>query len=201
MATPTHPPCLLFTVGHYRHSQDELVALLRTHGVQRLVDVRSSPSSRHNPQHNHDNIRQSLESAGIAYTWHKVLGGREERNGNLVSRLTTNQDVIRTIRDVVNTTMDAAAPTPTAMMCSEAEWRECHRQFLAAYATDHMGVHVGHIRPDGNLEAHPRAWCAWDVACGDEPAPGVTAPAPAGGQPAQRSAPAPPRRKPKSRLQ
>jgi uncharacterized protein (DUF488 family) len=163
---------VLFTVGHSRHTLDELAVLLHSHGVRRLVDVRSMPSSRANPQHAKESLAEAMAAAGILYEWRKVLGGREERDGNLPARLTSNKEVLGCMQQLVATALygdpvapaDEAtgrpAPLPTAMMCSEAHWRECHRQYLAAYCVDRLGVAVNHILPSGSLEAHPTGWCA-----------------------------------------
>ena len=179
--------------------------------------------SRTNPQHSKENLGALLPAAGIEYEWRKVLGGREERNGNLPARLTSNPDVMASVRDIVATTFAAPAregPAATesdadpahgggggggastahrfrrtAVMCSEASWKECHRQFLACYFTDVAGHAVAHILPDGGLERHPRGWSAELLAriggatAVTGPVPGCSAPpaAPAvGGAPAPR---------------
>ena len=186
---------VFFTLGHSRHSIPELAELLRRHGVVRLVDVRSSPNSRANPQHAHDTLAADLPRLGVRYEWRKVLGGREEPHGNLPARLLGNGAVQAAMADLIQSATgrgggpagtdgaaaverdgadgvgDAAAhhpqkkrggsgAMPTALMCSEAQWRECHRQYLAAYLTDVAGLPVHHILPDGRLEPHPSRWCA-----------------------------------------
>ncbi len=57
----------IFTVGHSTHPIDEFVDLLKAHGVEQLVDVRTVPKSRHNPQFGEDQLSQSLPENGIAY--------------------------------------------------------------------------------------------------------------------------------------
>lgn len=59
------PP--LFTVGHGTRSLEELLAILRSAGVERLVDVRTAPGSRRHPQFNREALARSLEEAGIVY--------------------------------------------------------------------------------------------------------------------------------------
>jgi hypothetical protein len=158
---------VLFTVGHSRHTLDELAVLLHSHGVRRLVDVRSMPSSRANPQHSKESLAEAMAAASIVYEWRKVLGGREERDGNLPARLTSNKEVLGCMQQLVATALygDPVAPAdeatgrpvplPTAMMCSEAHWRECHRQYLAAYCVDRLGVAVNHILPSGIPRSSP----------------------------------------------
>ena len=51
------PAPIIYTVGHSTRPLDELVAILRAHGVERVVDVRTIPRSRHNPQFNRDDFQ------------------------------------------------------------------------------------------------------------------------------------------------
>ena len=67
-------PCI-FTIGHSTRSIDEFVELLRAHAVKGIVDVRSIPKSRHNPQFNADVLEQSLQGRQISYKHMKELGG------------------------------------------------------------------------------------------------------------------------------
>ena len=65
----------IFTVGHSTRSIDEFVELLRAHGVKGIVDIRSIPRSRHNPQFNADVLEHSLEVNHMSYKHIKELGG------------------------------------------------------------------------------------------------------------------------------
>ena len=65
----------MFTIGHSTRPIDELLDLLKAHGVKRVVDVRTIPRSRHNPQFDVEALPQSLLSAGIAYEHMPSLGG------------------------------------------------------------------------------------------------------------------------------
>jgi uncharacterized protein (DUF488 family) len=66
---------VIFTIGHSTLPIDEFIGLLLTHGVSRLVDVRTVPRSRHNPQFNRDTLQESLAAEGINYTHMPGLGG------------------------------------------------------------------------------------------------------------------------------
>jgi uncharacterized protein (DUF488 family) len=70
----------IFTVGHSTRSIDEFVKLLQAHGVKEIVDVRSIPMSRHNPQFNTDTIKESLQREHIRYKHLKKLGGLRHAN-------------------------------------------------------------------------------------------------------------------------
>ena len=65
----------IFTVGHSTKPIQEFIETLMSHGVKRVIDVRSIPRSRHNPQFNRESLGPSLRAAGIAYTHLKKLGG------------------------------------------------------------------------------------------------------------------------------
>ncbi|HEY3703820.1 MAG TPA: DUF488 domain-containing protein [Terracidiphilus sp.] len=134
MASPA-----LFTIGHSTHSIEEFVALLKAHGVEHLVDVRSIPRSRHCPQFNSDVLEASLESAGIGYTALKALGGRRHARKDSVNAAWRNAS-FRGYADYMGTEAFAegleeliaiALRRRTAIMCAEAvPWR-CHRSLIA----------------------------------------------------------------------
>ena len=66
---------VVYTVGHSTRPVEELLALLRANGIRRLVDVRTVPRSRHNPQFGQDALAPVLRSHGITYRWVRALGG------------------------------------------------------------------------------------------------------------------------------
>ena len=65
----------MFTIGHSTLPIDVFLDILRQNGVRWLVDIRTIPKSRHNPQFAQENLGQSLKEAGIEYRWQKSLGG------------------------------------------------------------------------------------------------------------------------------
>ena len=66
----------IFTVGHSNHSGGYFLSLLKKHNIAFVVDVRSAPYSRFNPQFNKDDLKASLKSNGITYAFFgKDLGG------------------------------------------------------------------------------------------------------------------------------
>src|SRR5215467_314341 len=68
-------PAEVLTIGHSTRSLEALLALLGAHGVMHLVDIRTIPRSRHNPQFNREQLSGKLRMAGIGYTHLPVLGG------------------------------------------------------------------------------------------------------------------------------
>lgn len=130
---------LVLTVGHSTREQDEFVALLKAHGVKRLVDVRSIPRSRHNPQFNRDRIGPALRHEGISYLHMKGLGGLRHARPDSCNTAWRNAS-FRGFADYMQTRefahdlrrlMKLAKHKQTAIMCAEAlPWR-CHRSLIA----------------------------------------------------------------------
>src|SRR4051794_13963778 len=66
---------VVYTIGHSTHLWPEFLALLRAHGIKRVIDVRTVPRSRRNPQFNREVLSRKLRSARIGYVHLKRLGG------------------------------------------------------------------------------------------------------------------------------
>ena len=130
---------VIFTIGHSTRSFDELVDLLRAHGVERLVDVRTVPRSRRNPQFNRDTLGQALRNRRIGYRHMKDLGGLRRARPDSVNAGWRNAS-FRGYADYMQTDefgtalerlAELAGERPTAIMCAEAvPWR-CHRSMIA----------------------------------------------------------------------
>lgn len=68
-------PSIILTIGHSTRSLETFIELLRAHGVTRVVDIRTVPRSRHNPQFNRETLPDALRAAGIDYIHMPGLGG------------------------------------------------------------------------------------------------------------------------------
>ena len=132
-------PAVVLTVGHSTRAQDDFIALLQEHAVKQLVDVRTIPRSRHNPQFNRDRIASALQRAGIRYVHMKALGGlRHPRPDSLNTgwrnasfRGYADYMQTREFADGLRRLMKMAKTKRTAIMCAEAvPWR-CHRSLIA----------------------------------------------------------------------
>jgi uncharacterized protein (DUF488 family) len=129
----------VYTIGHSTRPAAELVSLLTAHGIRTLVDVRTIPKSRYNPQFNGDALAATLAESGIRYVHEPDLGGlRKPRpdSVNLGWRNTSFRgyaDYMQTpaFEAAVDRLVERATQTPTAIMCAEAvPWR-CHRSLVA----------------------------------------------------------------------
>jgi uncharacterized protein (DUF488 family) len=69
-------PAVVFTVGHSNRTLEDFLALLAAFGIERVIDVRHFPHSRHNPHFNRETLAETLAAAGIGYTHIEALGGR-----------------------------------------------------------------------------------------------------------------------------
>jgi len=145
----------LFTIGHSTLTIAEFVALLRQVAVDLLVDVRSIPRSRTNPQFNTDALSRSLKDAGIAYRHLPALGGRRNRSrGTLPSANTLwRNEAFRNYADYAATDAFRTGLDELrrlirhhrcAIMCAEAVWWRCHRRIIADYLLAE-GITVMHI--------------------------------------------------------
>ena len=65
----------VFTIGHSTRAIGEFIELLKANGVGQVIDIRTIPKSRRNPQFNDDSLANSLRAAGIGYVHMKELGG------------------------------------------------------------------------------------------------------------------------------
>jgi len=131
------PLCML-TIGHSTLPIDIFIQALQENGVALLVDVRTIPRSRHNPQFGTDELAVSLHSAGIQYRWMQSLGGlRHSRKDSI--NMGWHNTSFRGYADYMQTDAFYAAlkelmvldeETTVAIMCSEAvPWR-CHRSLI-----------------------------------------------------------------------
>jgi uncharacterized protein (DUF488 family) len=128
----------LYTIGHSTHSLDEFVELLRHYEVGRLVDVRTIPRSRHNPQFNKEDLSVSLRNRRISYRHMKELGGLRRARADSINAGWQNAsfrgfaDYMQTpeFNAAVETLIELAAEKQAAIMCAEAvPWR-CHRSLI-----------------------------------------------------------------------
>ena len=143
----------IFTIGHSTRSLDEFVALLQQVAVDLLVDVRSFPRSRANPQFNIDDLPSSLAAFGIAYHHIGALGGLRHRHSDTPPHMFWHNasfgnyaDYAETpsFRRGLNELRTLALDHCCAIMCAEAVWWRCHRRIIS----DHLlaeGVMVAHI--------------------------------------------------------
>ena len=154
------PPGIL-TVGHSNHPWDVFVGLLQCHAVTMLVDVRSVPYSRFNPQFNRNRLERELAPCGVQYVFlGRELGARsddpacyDETGRVQYARLARKPAFRRGVDRVIQ----EAERNRIALMCAEKEPLSCHRTILVAQALERRKVEIQHILADGTLEPHDHA--------------------------------------------
>jgi uncharacterized protein (DUF488 family) len=173
------PDATVYTVGHSTRSAEELLALLRDAGVERLVDVRAFPSSRRHPQFSREALAAWLGAADIDYRHMPALGGRRSPvpgslNGGwreVAFQGYADHMASAEFQDALAALEAAARDSPTAIMCAEAVWWRCHRRLIAdalvarGWRVEHLGIGEGRavheltefavVGPDGALTYPP----------------------------------------------
>ncbi len=129
---------VIFTIGHSTHSISEFVELLQAHGIQMVVDIRTIPRSRHNPQFNEEDLKESLKKWKIGYKHLEKLGGLRHTTKDSINLGWYNKS-FRGYADYMMTSefatgleslLKIASDKVTVMMCAEAvPWR-CHRSLV-----------------------------------------------------------------------
>ena len=150
------------TIGHSTRTIPEFVELLRVGGAQLVVDVRTIPRSRTNPQFNEDALGGALAEYQIGHARIPALGGLRKRVRDVppdVNGWWANQSfhnyADHALSDAFSEGLDElvlmGSERPLAVMCSEAVWWRCHRRIIA----DHLiarGEHVRHLMGAGKVD-------------------------------------------------
>lgn len=160
------PQLTIFALGHSTSPVEKFVAMLRAHAIDKLVDIRTVPKSRHNPQFNGDALRATLADEGIAYIQIKDLGGlRRPLKGSTTNAAWINDsfrgfaDYMQTegfeaaIEKLIGLARRGAGGARAAIMCAEGNPFRCHRS-LVADALEARGVRVVHISGVGEGRPH-----------------------------------------------
>jgi uncharacterized protein (DUF488 family) len=133
------PQGAIFTVGHSTRPIEDFIALLKTYGIERLVDIRTVPRSRHNPQFNSDALDGALGAETIQYVPLQALGGLRHARKDSPNDGWRNKsfrgyaDYMQTeeFQEGLQTLIDLSHQKRVAIMCAEAvPWR-CHRSLVA----------------------------------------------------------------------
>jgi len=151
----------VFTIGHSTRPIEDFIALLKAHEIQLLVDVRTVPRSRHNPQFNRDTLPVSLHAAHIKYQHMPELGGLRHARKDSTNTAWRNLS-FRGFADYMETPefenalahlIEESRSRHTAIMCAEAvPWR-CHRSLIAD-ALVAQGTEVLEISSPTRAERH-----------------------------------------------
>jgi uncharacterized protein (DUF488 family) len=152
----------LFTFGHGTADRARLVELLSAAGIVELVDVRTAPGSRRNPDVAREEMARWLPEHDIGYCWERRLGGWRKsppdspdiglRNRSFVGYAAhmRTREFLDAIRELLVTVPDR----PTTVLCSESLWWRCHRRMIADFVVLCAQVPVLHLMHDGQVQEH-----------------------------------------------
>ena len=149
------------TIGHSTRTISAFIEIIKVYGIENVVDIRTIPQSRYNPQFNEDTIRESLKGVNIGYLHMKGLGGLRHalkyslNTGweNASFRGFADYMQSEDFKEILDKLIEIAEKWTTVIMCAEAvPWR-CHRS-LVADALCIRGVHVKHIMSADSSRDH-----------------------------------------------
>lgn len=152
---------LVLTIGHSTRPIEEFIRILQIYHVSRLVDVRTVPRSKHNPQYNLDSLPDSLWKAGMHHSHMAGLGGLRKAEVHSVNLGWRNAsfrgyaDYMQTPQFEANLRhlIELAAEERVVIMCAEAVHWRCHRSLIAD-ALFARGIPVEHIQNDAKSQPH-----------------------------------------------
>jgi uncharacterized protein (DUF488 family) len=159
-------PLVVFTIGHSTRPIEVFIRLLKAHGVQRVVDVRTIPRSQHNPQFNRNQLSPALHRAKIHYRYMPGLGGLRHARPDSANMGWRNAsfrgyaDYMQTseFEDSVTHCIELATRERVVLMCAEAvPWR-CHRSLIAD-ALLVRGIEAREIT--SGIRTRPHALTSW----------------------------------------
>jgi uncharacterized protein (DUF488 family) len=154
-------PTVIYAIGHSTRTLDDFIAILEAHSVSTLVDIRTIPKSRHNPQFNEDTLKSRLEKKGIAYVHFQELGGLRKPKKDSVNTGWQNASFrgfadymqTREFASAIRRLMQLAKLGRAAIMCAEGNPFRCHRSLVADALTVRK-VHVLHISSRTSAKEH-----------------------------------------------
>ncbi len=152
---------VLWTVGHSTRSLADLIEILRSVGATLLIDVRTVPRSRRNPQFNRDSLPAALGPSGIEYRHEPRLGGFRKPRQDSPNSAWRNAsfrgfaDYAQTpdFEGAVSELLSLASRERVVLMCAEALPYRCHRTIIAD-ALSARGAEVRHLTAPGRAEPH-----------------------------------------------
>jgi uncharacterized protein (DUF488 family) len=164
---PTDLP--LYSIGHSNRQLDDFLAVLTDAAIECVVDVRTFPRSRTNPQFNIEDLPDSLAAAGMRYEYLPDLGGRRRKSRDIPQEVNgfwkvtafhnyADHAMSEAFQSSFETLLRLSEGQRCAMMCSEVLWWRCHRRIITDYAIAagrdvlHL-FDVGHVEPARLTEA------------------------------------------------
>jgi uncharacterized protein (DUF488 family) len=152
----------VFTFGHGTLSTEAFLSRLAEADIDGIVDIRSFPGSRRNPQYGRREMERWVPEGGLWYRWVEGLGGRRRpvpgskhiALRNEAFRAYADHMETPTFKAGIDTLTGLAADSSIAVVCSESVWWRCHRRLLADHLVLVDGVDAVHLMHDGRRTDH-----------------------------------------------
>lgn len=146
----------LYTIGHGGRTIESFLATLRQHDIAYVIDVRSKPYSRYQPDFSRSPLEGHLQSAGIRYVFMgDTLGGRPEDRALYTPDDKVDYDKLRLsdpFKEGIERLQKAHSQgLRVTLLCSEGRPENCHRSHLIGHTLELLGVAVEHISEQGDL--------------------------------------------------
>jgi uncharacterized protein (DUF488 family) len=152
--SPARPRVL--SIGHSNHTVDHFLGLLKSQGVQVVVDTRSQPYSKYTTQFDQEDLKAALTAAGIRYLFlGRELGGRPEGDEFYDDEGHVLYDRVAAsprFREGLSRLERGIREYNVAMLCAEENPAECHRRLLIGRVLLDRGFRVDHVRGDGRVQ-------------------------------------------------
>jgi uncharacterized protein (DUF488 family) len=150
----------IYTIGHGNRKPDDFLALLKEHKIEYLIDVRSMPFSKFNPQFNKNELNFFLERNGIKYVFMgDSIGGRPDKSkhincynedGLVDYEVFKTQDFF--LKGIERLKIAFEKQINIVIMCSESKPCECHRSKLIGKVLVKDNISIKHIDENGKLK-------------------------------------------------
>jgi uncharacterized protein (DUF488 family) len=151
-----------YTMGFSNRTWDETIKILRTFKIQRLIDIRTLPGSKHTPQFNLEHMKQALPTENVEYIHMKNLGGLRKAVKDWTMNAGWRSTAFRGYADYMQSSQFSIAldelirlleEKTTVYCCTEAVFWRCHRQ-LVSDALLARSFRIGHIFSASKVEPH-----------------------------------------------
>lgn len=147
----------LYTIGHGNRKSEDFLALLKEFGIEYLIDVRSQPYSKFNPQFNQNELRFFLEGNGIKYVFMgDNIGGRPKDISCYDSEGKVDYEAVKTkgffIDGIERLKTAYNKDINVVIMCSESKPCECHRSKLIGRVLSSDNIILKHIDENGKVK-------------------------------------------------
>jgi uncharacterized protein (DUF488 family) len=149
----------IYTIGCSNHTSEDFLSIVVNYNIDTIVDVRSTPFSRHTPQFNQDNLKKALSSRRIHYLDFSKEFGARRKEKEVYSSGIVDFNKVRTLdvflRGINRIEEGIRKNHRIALLCTEKEPINCHRSLLVSRALmDTLKINIEHILFDGTIIEH-----------------------------------------------